>query len=180
MAVYNRIYTSQKWAEVNKYNKDLMEDFLTELKSQKKKQGTIDQYRNDLRILFIYILENLDNKPICKLKKKAFRGYILWLQDCNMSNARVNRLMSALRSMLEYASNEEDYEDEIEINYASKVKGLQKEKVREIVFLEDEEVRHILDTLIFRNQYSQALLCAFLYDSCARKNEIHQVKRSDI
>ena len=44
-----------------------------------------------------------------------------------MSNARVNRLMSALRSMLEYASNEEDYEDEIEINYASKVKGLQKE-----------------------------------------------------
>ena len=23
MAVYNRIYTSQKWAEVNKYNKDL-------------------------------------------------------------------------------------------------------------------------------------------------------------
>ena len=72
MAVYNRIYTSQKWAEVNKYNKDLMEDFLTELKSQKKKQGTIDQYRNDLRILFIYILENLDNKPICKLKKKCF------------------------------------------------------------------------------------------------------------
>lgn len=180
MAVYNRIYTSQKWAEVNKYNKDLMEDFLTELKSQKKKQGTIDQYRNDLRILFIYILENLDNKPICKLKKKAFRGYILWLQDCNMSNARVNRLMSALRSMLEYASNEEDYEDEIEINYASKVKGLQKEKVREIVFLEDEEVRHIVDTLIYRKQYSQALLCAFLYDSCARKNEIHQVKRSDI
>ena len=180
MAVYNRIYTSQKWAEVNKYNKDLMEDFLTELKSQKKKQGTIDQYRNDLRILFIYILENLDNKPICKLKKKAFRGYILWLQDRNMSNARVNRLMSALRSMLEYASNEEDYEDEIEINYASKVKGLQKERVREIVFLEDEEVRHIVDTLIYRKQYSQALLCAFLYDSCARKNEIHQVKRSDI
>ena len=88
--------------------------------------------------------------------------------------------MSALRSMLEYASNEEDYEDEIEINYASKVKGLQKEKVREIVFLEDEEVRHIVDTLIYRKQYSQALLCAFLYDSCARKNEIHQVKRSDI
>lgn len=34
--------------------------------------------------------------------------------------------------MLEYASNEEDYEDEIEINYASKVKSLPKEKVRDI------------------------------------------------
>ena len=180
MAIYNRIYTVEKWKQVNKYNKDLMEDFLTELKSQKKKQGTIDQYRNDLRILFIYILENLDNKPISKLKKKAFRGYILWLQDCNMSNARVNRLMSALRSMLEYASNEEDYEDDIEINYASKVKGLQKEKVREIVFLEDSEVEFIIDTLIKKGLLSQALLCAFLYDSCGRKNEIYQVKRSDI
>ena len=180
MTVYNRIYTPEKWEQVNKYNKDLMEDYLTELKSQKKKQGTIDQYRKELRILFIYILDKLDYKPIYKLKKKAFRGYILWLQDCNMSNARVNRLMSALRSMLEYASNEEDYEDEIEINYASKVKGLQKEKVRDIVFLEDSEVKHIVDTLLYRKQYSQALLCAFLYDSCARKNEIHQVKRSDI
>lgn len=180
MSVYNKIYTSEKWDKVNDYNKDLMVDYLTELKSQKKSEGTISQYRNDLRILFIYILDKLDNKPICKLKKKAFRGYILWLQDCNMSNARVNRLMSALRSMLEFASNEEDYEDDIEINYASKVKGLQKEKVREIIFLEDCEVKKIVDTLLDRKLYSQALLCAFLYDSCARKNEVYQVKRSDI
>lgn len=180
MAIYNKIYTPEKWEKVNKYNKDLMEDFLVELRSQKKKEGTINQYKNDLRILFIYILEQLENKPIHKLKKKAFRGYILWLQDCEMSNARVNRLMSALRSMLEYASNEEDYEDEIEINYASKVKGLQKEKVRDIIFLEESEIIHIIDTLLWKKQYSQALLCAFLYDSCARKNEIHQVKRSDI
>ena len=180
MAIYNKIYTPEKWELVNKYNKDLMDDYLTELKSQKKKEGTINQYRNDLRILFIYILDQLDNKPICKLKKKAFRGYILWLQECNMSNARVNRLMSALRSMLEYASNEEDYEDEIEINYASKVKGLQREKVRDIIFLEDSEITFMVDKLLEKKLYSQALLCAFLYDSCARKNEIHQVKRSDI
>ena len=57
MAVYNRIYTKEKWEQVNKYNKNLMEDYLMELKSQKKSQGTIDQYRNDLRIMFIYILE---------------------------------------------------------------------------------------------------------------------------
>ena len=94
--VYNRIFTEKKWQEVNKYNKNLMEDFLLELKSQKKKKGTIDQYKNDLRILFIYILEELDNKPIHKLKKRNFRDYSLWLQDKNMSSARVNRLLSAL------------------------------------------------------------------------------------
>lgn len=178
--VYNRIFTENKWKEVNKYNKDLMEDFLIELLSQKKKEGTIKQYRNDLRILFIYILDELDNKPIYKLKKKAFRNYVLWLTEKGMSNARINRLLSALRSMLEYASNEEDYEDEIEINYASKVKGLQKEKTREIVFLTDEEVFIIFEELKKKGRYSEALFCMLMYESAGRRNEIMQVKRDDI
>ena len=61
MAVYNRIYTKQKWDTVNKYNKNLMEDYLLEMKSQKKKQGTINQYKNDLRILFIFIFNVVNN-----------------------------------------------------------------------------------------------------------------------
>lgn len=177
MAVYNRIYSKNKWEQVNKYNKRLMDDYLLELKSQKKSQGTIDQYRNDLRIMFIYILEELDNKEIYKLKKKHFRNYMLWLQDKEMSNARINRLMSALRSMLTYASDEEDYEDELEINYAQKVKGLQKEKVREIVFLTDEEVEYIYSRLLEKGKYQQALFLSLMYDSAARRNECYQVQK---
>lgn len=177
LAVYNRIFSKQKWNEVNKYNKDLMEDFLLELTAQKKSKGTINQYRNDLRILFIYILEELENKEIYKLKKKHFRNYMLWLQDKGMSNARINRLMSALRSMLNYASDEEDYEDELEINYAQKVKGLQKEKVREIVFLSDEEIEYIYSRLIEQKKYQQALLLSLMYDSAGRRNECYQVEK---
>lgn len=180
MAVYNRIYTPKKWEEVNKYNKELMEDFLTELKSQKKKKGTIDQYRNDLRIMFIYILDELRNKPVCDLKKKNFRNYLLWLQDKNMSNARINRLMSALRSMLEYATNEEDYEDDIEINYASRVKGLEKEKVRKIIFLSMEEIELIYNYLIEHNEYQQATLLGLLIDSACRRREAYQVTKESI
>ena len=33
--VYNRIFTEEKWALVNKENKMLLEDFLTEYKHQK-------------------------------------------------------------------------------------------------------------------------------------------------
>ena len=177
MAIYNRIYSKEKWDLVCKYNKNLMDDFLLELKSQKKSQGTINQYKNDLRILFIYIHDELDNKEIYKLKKKHFRNYMLWLQEKDMSNARINRLMSALRSMLTYASDEEDYEDELEINYAQKVKGLQKEKVREIIFLTDEEVTYIYKRLIEEEKYQQALLCALMYDSAGRRNECYQVSK---
>ena len=180
MAIYNRIYSKEKWDLVCKYNKNLMDDFLLELKSQKKSQGTINQYKNDLRILFIYIHDELDNKEIYKLKKKHFRNYMLWLQEKDMSNARINRLMSALRSMLEFGSNEEDYEDELEINYAQKVKGLQKEKVREIIFLTDEEVEYIYTRLIEEEKYQQALLCALMYDSAGRRKECFQVTKDSI
>ena len=177
MAVYNRIYSKQKWEQVNKYNKELMEDFLLELKSQKKSQGTIDQYRNDLRIMFIYILEELNNKEIYKLKKKQFRNYMLWLQEKEMSNARINRLMSALRSMLSYASDEDTYEGELEINHAQKVRGLVKEKVRTIIFLTDEEIEYIYSRLIEKGKYQQALLIALMYDSAGRRNECYQVEK---
>lgn len=178
--VYNKIYTKEKWEKVNKYNKELMEDYLIELKSQKKKEGTIKQYKNDLRIMFIYIYDELDNAPIHKLKKKAFRNYLLWLKDRDMSNARINRLMSALRSMLEYASNEEDYEDEIEINYASKVKGLSKESVREIFFLSDDKIETMYNHLVKENKLQKACYLAMLYDTAARRNEIHQIEKTNL
>lgn len=178
--VYNRIYTKAKWEQVNKYNKDLMEDYLIEMKANKRKQGTIDQYKNDLRIMFIYILKELDNKSIDKLKKKNFRKYMLWLQDKQMSNARINRLMSALRSMLDFASNEEDYEDDIEINYASRVKGLSKEKVREIYFLTDAEIETLYNKLIEKHQYQKACYLAMMYDSAGRRREIFQIKKKDL
>lgn len=178
--VYNKFFDKEKWKEVNKYNKDLMEDFLIELKAQKKKQGTIDQYKNDIRIILIYIYDELDNKAIHKLKKKQFRNLMLHFQDKGMSNARINRLMSALRSMLEFASNEEDYEDDIEINYAAKVKGLSKESVREIFFLSDEKIEKMYNYLKENKEYQKACYLAMLYDTAGRRNEIHQIKKDGL
>ena len=179
--IYNRVYTKEKWDQVNKYNKDLMEDFLLELKSQKKKDSTISQYRNDLRILFIFILDELDNKPIHKLNKKSFRNYSLWLSsEKGMSNARVNRLLSALRSMLTFATDDDDYSDEIEINYASKVKGLEKDKVRDIIFLSMDEVDHLYNVLINEHKYQHATLLGLMMDSACRRNEAYQVLKDSI
>lgn len=176
--VYNRIFNEEEWSKVNEYNKTLLEDWLLELRSKKIKQSTIDQYMNDVRIFYIYVLRYVKNMKICDLKKKHFRNYSLWLSDeRDMSNARVNRLLSALRSMLEYATNEEDYEDEIEVNYAAKVKGLPKEERREIHFLSDEQVTKIYNRLIENGQYQKALYLSLSYDSAGRRNEISQVTK---
>ena len=71
--VYNKIYTPELWEEVNQENKGLLDDFLIELKSRKKKKSTIDQYFNDGRIIFIYILKQMNNKSIlCSLQYSSF------------------------------------------------------------------------------------------------------------
>lgn len=154
--------------------------FLLELKSQGKSEGTVRQYFNDLRIICIYIHDELGNKEFHKLKKKHFRNMVLFFKEKGMSNARVNRLKSSVSSMLEFASNEEDYEDLMEINYASKIKGLQKESVRDIVFLDWNEVEIIYNELKSQERYQESLLLALAIDSAGRRNELFQVKKDSI
>ncbi len=177
---YNKFVTSEKWKEVNKYNKNMISDYILELKSQGKAEGTIYQYHNDLKIICIYILEQLDNKEFNKLKKKHFRNMVIYFQELGMSSARINRIMSSVRTLLEFASNEDDYEDDFQVNYAAKVKGLNKENVREICFLSWEQVEWLYSKLLSSCKFQEALLLALAIDSAGRKNELYQVKKSSI
>ena len=154
--VYNRTFNEEDWKLVNQDNKDILDDYITELKSQKKKETTIFQYRNDLRIVCIYVLKKCGNKSFTELGRKDFRKLVLWLTDeCEVSNARANRLMSAVRTLLSYLEDDDDYED-YEINQAAKVKGLPKEGVRDIVFLEDEVILQLWQKLMNEKRYREA------------------------
>lgn len=153
-----------------------MEDYLLEYKARKMKKSTISQYKNDLRIILIYILERCNNKIITQLSKKDFRNLSLWLSnDLKVSNARVNRLMSCCRSFMTYIEDDDDYE--YNQNQAAKIHGLPKEAVRDIVFLEDDIILKLIDKLMNEKRYKEATLVALLYDTGARKNEIAQVEK---
>ena len=176
--VYNRVYNEEDWKVVSKENKNIMEDFLEEYRQQKKKQSTLDQYRNDIRIVLIYILKELNNKCLLELTKKDFRRFNLWLQDKGMSSARVNRMMSAVRSMLTFCEDDDDYD--YDQNVARKVKGLAKEPVRDIQFLTDEHISLLREELKNRKDYVKMLLLDLAYDSAGRRNELYQVKKEGL
>lgn len=182
MAVYNRIFTKEKWDKVNEFNKNLLEDYMQQIKSEGKSKGTQEQYYNDARIILIYILEVHNNKPLYKLTRKSFRNMVLWMKENNLSPARINRMLSTTRNLLNFGLDDEDYEDDFEDSKAnpSRIKGMQKEKRREIIFLTDEEVHIIIDEFIKKGKLQQALLFALGYDSLARRQELYQIKRSDI
>jgi integrase/recombinase XerD len=175
--VYNNFYNGVIYEKVNPLNKELLDDFLLEMKQNKKSGGTIYQYERDIKGLFCWVYQFASNKYILELNKKDFRRYSLYLtEECKVSNARHNRLLSSLRSMLTFAEeNDDDYE--YITNVAKKVKGLPKESVREIFFLTDDQIMKLKDELWQRQEYQKAALLALAYDSCARKNELAQVEK---
>ncbi|MGD7047090.1 tyrosine-type recombinase/integrase [Rossellomorea marisflavi] len=180
--VYNRIFNEDEWEEVNKENKLMIEDFIEEYRQRKIKDSTIKQYMNDLRIVMIYILRKLENKSIIELNKKDFRRFSLYLsQELQVSNARANRLMSAVRSLLTYIEDDDDYE--YDNNIAKKVKGLPKEAVKtneDDFFLSFEQVMKLRNELIERDRLQDAVLLMVMFDSAARRNEAFQINKTGL
>lgn len=158
-----------------------MDDFLTELRQQKKSPGTIEAYRQDLRIVFIKILEDFENKCVLEMTKKDFRRLNIWFDDSGMSPARCNRIHSVCNSMCSFCEEDEDYD--YEVNYSKKVRGVPNEKVKtndDDFFFTFEEFIKTRDILVERGRLQDAVLFSLMYDSGARRNEIFQVKKQGL
>jgi len=176
--IYNRIFSEEKWALVNKENKDILDDFLTEYKQQKKSQGTIDGYYQDLRIVLIKIMEDFGNKSILEMSKKDFRRLNIWFDESGMSPARCNRIHSATNSLLTYCEEDDDYE--YEVNTSKKVKGVPREKVKtneDDFFFTFEEFIKVRDRLVEMGDLQNAVMWSLAFDSAGRKNEVMQVTK---
>lgn len=180
--VYNRFYTDELWEQVNKENKHILDDFLAEYRQRKKSKGTISGYFNDMRVIFIYILKELGNRSILELNKKDFRGLsIYFTEECNMSPARVNRLKSAVNSLLTFCEEDDDYD--YNINYAKKVKGVPRERVKDddddFFFTFDEFIK-VRNILVEKEKWGHAALWSIGFDSAGRKNELFQISKQGI
>lgn len=172
---YNKLLDESTWSDVNQDSKDLLEDYMLELEATGKSEKTRYQYFADIRGFLSWILRNGKNKSILELKKRDFRNFFLKMSKQGTSNARINRLQSSIRNLLLYAEDTDDYD--YDINEMRNVRGVPKEPVREVVFLSDDRVDKILQYLIDKKEYQKALYISLSYDSAARRNEIHQVKK---
>jgi integrase len=180
--VYNRTYNDEDWAKVNPKNKTILKDFIAEYKQRKKAKGTIDGYYQDLRIIFIYVLKQHDNKCVLDMNRKDFRNLSLWLsEDCDLKSSRVNRMKSAINSLLTYCEEDDDYE--YDNNIAKKIKGLPKEKVKtnddDFFFTFDEFIK-VREKLIEQGDLQTAVLWSLGFDSAGRKNELFQVQKKGL
>ena len=170
-----RLFNKQDWEKLSEENRELYDDYLLELEASGKAKKTIAQYGFDLRGFFCYLVREKNGKYILDLRRKDFRNFFLKLQRAGTSAARINRFQSSLRNLLEFACESDDYE--YEVNSMSHIKGLQKEPVRKIVFLTDQQVNILIDELLKRRHYQKALWVSLAYDSAGRRNELAQVTK---
>jgi len=175
----NIVFNNESWSASNRSNRELLEDYLVELKSKRRRESTIRQYSSDGKMILCYIQAEMDNKNILEFTKKDFRSIALWLtHNRQVSNARFNRVFSLIHGMMEYAEDEEDYA--YEKNLARKIKGLPKEPVREIVFLTDEQIHKLRAHLLEYHMYRECAYMDISYDSVGRIGEVSQISKEGI
>lgn len=176
---YTKLLDESTWEEVNQESRELLNDYMLELEANGKSEGTIYQYQADIKGFLSWILREGGNKSILDLKKRDFRNFFLKMSKQGTSGARINRLQSSIRNMLAYAESDDDVYEDYESNQMRMIKGVPKEPVRDIVFLDDEKVTGIIDYLLEKKQYQKALYVSLSYDSAGRRNEVHQVLKTD-
>lgn len=177
--VYNNITNDENRKKINKKNIELMNDFLDYLVSIDRSKGTIDGYRNDLEIFFVWNIENNDNKYFIDLTKREIAKFQKFaMTDWNWSTNRLARVKSALSSMSNYIENILDDELPDYRPIVRKVESPVKSLRRDKTIITDEEVQMILDTLVEKKKYRAACAVALAAFSGSRKSELLRFKVS--
>lgn len=177
--VYNNIVTEEKLKQVNPKNIELMNDFLDYLISLDRSKGTINGYENDLKIFFVWNIDNNDNKYFVNLTKREITKFQKYaLEDWKWSTNRLSRVKSALSSLSNFIENIMDDEEPDFRPIIRKIENPVKTLRREKTVMTEEEVQLILDTLVEQKKYKAACIFALATYSGARKSELLRFKVS--
>lgn len=175
----NHITTPELIAQINPENARLVKDYLTYLRSMNRSDTTIEAYKSDLDIFFVWVLLNANNKFFIDITKRDLVSYQNWLINENENSpARVRRLKAVISSLSNYIENILD--DEYP-NYRSIVKKIENPvntPVRAKTVLEESDCNNLLNKLVEKKEYQKACMFALAMASGRRKSELVRFKVS--
>ena len=170
--------TPEKIEQINPENIQLLNDFMTYLRSVDRSELTINVYENDLLIFFCWGVDNAKNKFFTEINKRdimMFQNHALQ-QGCSAS--RVRHLKAALSSISNFIENILDDEYPNFRSVVRKIENPVNEPVREKTVLAKEQVQSCLDYLVEHKKYEQACFLALAAYSGRRKAELARFKVS--
>lgn len=166
--------TDEMWNEVCKFNRDLVDEFLdnqTHLSSKSQ-----SQYRSNLRIFFVWVKDNLNNKQCVDIKKKEFVRYLNWLTKRGLSDSAIKLKKSAVSSLCNYIMNmyEEEYPT-FRTFVTSEMKIVQTGFVHEKKPLTPEEYDDLCNKLAELEEWQKLAWLKFSYSTGCRRAESRQL-----
>ena len=146
--------TDEMWAQVNKFNRDMVEDYLSNQTHLSNK--SLIGYTSALRIYFWWVKENLNDKNCTEIKKKEFLRYLNWLTNRGLSECAIRFKKSSVSAFNKFI--ESYYEEEYPMfrNYVtSEMRVAITGKVHEKVPLTEEEIKYLCDELEKREEWEK-------------------------
>lgn len=166
--------TDEMWQQVNKFNRDLVAEYLeskVEL-SDKSKIG----YESGLKIFFWWVHENLEDKKCIDIKKKEFVKYLNWLTNRGLSDSAIKFKKSVVSALCAYVM--EYYEEEYPMFrtfVTSSMKVAQTGYVHEKDPLTEEEYQQLCDKLEELEKWQILAWLKFSYSTGCRRAESRQL-----
>ena len=176
---HNDITSPELLAQVNQENIELGNDFLDYLISIDRSPSTVDAYRYDLNIFWVYLLQHCNNKFFINLSKREISKYQSYcLTEWKWSPARMRRVKSTLSSLSNYVENMLDDEYEGFRPIIRKIENPTNEKVFTKTVLEDSQLETLLNVLVEKKQYDKACMLSMAMNNGRRKSELPRFKVS--
>lgn len=161
--------TDEMWQTVNKFNRDMVDDYLSNQTHLSPK--SLKAYKSALYIFFWFVKENLNDKRCIDIKKKEFLRYMNWLSNRGLSSAAIRFKKSSVSAMNKFIENY--YEDEYDFRnfVTSEMIVPQTGKVHEKKPLTPEQIQFLCDELEKRKEWQKLAYIKFTYSTGCRRAE---------
>lgn len=168
--------TDSFWAnEVNDYNKELIEEFLSQEHLSKQ---TLKQYTSGLKIFAKWVHDNARNKDITDLKPRDALKYQNWLISMGLSSSAIKFKRSAVSSLCGFI--ELYYNDEhpnFRNIFTKAIPTVAKTNVKEKQPLSTKEIEKLIKVLTKKEEWQKIAYVWFTYSTGCRREESRQVLR---
>ena len=176
----NSITSPELIKQINPDNMDLLNDFIDYLHSVDRSDATINAYKSDILICFVWNLQHNNNKFFLDWTKRNVIAYQNWMINENENSpARVRRLRSAISSLSLFVERILDDEYPNFRNIINKIEAPPKRFVREKTVLTEDDIQLMLDKLVEMKRFDIACLVALAAYGGRRKAELCQFKVDD-
>ncbi|HEY8805722.1 MAG TPA: tyrosine-type recombinase/integrase [Clostridium sp.] len=166
--------TDEQWNKLNKFNRNITEEFL--LESTNLSPKTLRQYLSALHIFFFWVYEHCDDKSLLEIKSRDFLKYQNFLVRRGMSSSGVRLKRAAISSLNGYIIT--FYEEEYPTFKNFITKKISAPPINDLHIkqpMNAEEWELLLKDLETRKQWQKLAYLKFTYSTACRRAESRQL-----